>query len=120
MEDCSFAADMDMHDLSIKQGDQNVTSDDFSNKKNVQLGQTSVPNLGLAQASTNPEIFSASTADKTITTDGQEMADMLGENLAEFVGSQKTFPQAMGDATSKMFDQDAMEEYATKLQSEWS
>ena len=40
---------------------------------------------------------------------------MLGENLAEFVGSQKTFPQAIGDATSKMFDQDAMEEYATKL-----
>ena len=35
MESCSFSADMDMHDLSIKQGDQNVTSDDFSNKKNV-------------------------------------------------------------------------------------
>ena len=96
MEDCSFAADMDMHDLSIKQGDQNVTSDDFSNKKNVQLGQTSVPtssyrlpmgNIELVQvqagSKSTPQIYIANTDGAVLTSEGSVIAGEIKDEITD-------------------------------------
>ena len=75
--------------------------------------------MGLAQAE-NPTIYSASTANKVITTDGQELVERMGENLAKFSGSQMTFPQAIGDAMAFMTDESKLKEYEDKLKQEWA
>ena len=39
MDTCTFGTKMEMNDLSIKRGDQNVTMSDYSNKKQKSLAQ---------------------------------------------------------------------------------
>ena len=125
MESCSFSADMDMHDLSIKQGDQNVTSDDFSNNKNVMLSQSSVPtsnfrlpmgNIQLVQVKESPQIYIANTEGATLTSEGGEILKEIKDEITDGLGESG---QTLDTQLTNMLDGlngDKVTEYVNRVQ----